>query len=673
MPEARSIVAALVLCVLAPSACAAQGNFTSVHRRYVLAAEQARVDSAVLWTGRELPRWSEPCHILVKRGALSGHTRFVFDSGEVFGWRMTCVGRSPEEVVDAVIPHEVDHAVRASITRQPQPRWLDEGCAVFHDPAGEHAQWRQVARDRHGAMPIDADWLDRMDYPEDGRDAFDMYACGFTMAEYLMERGGPQRLIAFQSDKRPVSDKLHDHYGETCEQFVAHWGVWIDARPIACVEVGCPFHTAYPQPVALAPSAIKEGDVIVFSAGWCGPCRLFWSHYTADKDGLRTWMDGTFREVWHADVDRHKRLAERYDVTRIPCFVVVGAGRVVEYSRPDVLIDALEKHAPEDDPSLALGEPADGGPEPYARGDADAGASAPAGAPGDVGDTEAGDTPGPGPATPRGADDGRIESFLDSASQVLTRLEQRAAEAPAETDGGTEANGGAATPSDSGGDEGGGGLSGMFGTALTLAQIAALFGVGVGGGGVGVAGAVAIAKLAGRLLRTGRAVRGRRRSRRAGTKGAPAQPDANGGDAPSGFEVERLPSQPVDYSRAWVDTVAREGGNPAAKAGDLTIYTETLDAVKSGAIALPGLSLPDQQKLANAVRRWVEREFRQRHVSAPQRDNINHKAFLAYLYEKAVERIAAGEFGRNFRYVEAANAIEEWVDSRFAHVHLASS
>src|SRR5258708_38132625 len=55
------------------------------------AAEQYRHDLAIAWLGQTLPNWAQPCMMNVQVApylGAGGATTFVFDKGEVFGWRM---------------------------------------------------------------------------------------------------------------------------------------------------------------------------------------------------------------------------------------------------------------------------------------------------------------------------------------------------------------------------------------------------------------------------------------------------------------------------------------------------------------------------------------------------------------------------------------------------------
>ena len=99
------------------------------------AAEKYRHDLAISWLGKEMPAWGQPCpitaHVGPRLGA-GGATSFLFEHGEVFGWRMTIQG-SLERILDSVLPHEVTHTVFATHFRQPLPRWADEGGSVLSE------------------------------------------------------------------------------------------------------------------------------------------------------------------------------------------------------------------------------------------------------------------------------------------------------------------------------------------------------------------------------------------------------------------------------------------------------------------------------------------------------------------------------------------------------------
>lgn len=186
-------------------------------RQFGRTAEKLRRDLAAEWLGRAMPNWSQPCvmtvHVGPRLGA-GGATSFVFDRGEVFGWRMTIQGPR-ERILDSVLPHEITHMVLASHFRRPVPRWADEGAASGAEIPSERTKHRRmlirflqtgrgIAFDRMFAMK---------QYP---RDIMPLYAQGFSLADYLIQLGGKRKFLAFLGDGMSTEQwaaALKCHYG----------------------------------------------------------------------------------------------------------------------------------------------------------------------------------------------------------------------------------------------------------------------------------------------------------------------------------------------------------------------------------------------------------------------------------------------------------------------------
>jgi len=168
---------------------------------FAKAAEKHRHELAISWTGKALPNWPQPCPVTVQVGphlGAGGATTFVFDRGQVYGWRMTIQG-SAERVQDSVLPHEITHMILASHFRCPVPRWADEGAASTVENPSERAKHRQhlveflqthrgIAFNRMFAMT---------EYPQD---IMPLYAQGHSLADFLIQQGGRQRFVAFLED-----------------------------------------------------------------------------------------------------------------------------------------------------------------------------------------------------------------------------------------------------------------------------------------------------------------------------------------------------------------------------------------------------------------------------------------------------------------------------------------
>jgi hypothetical protein len=165
------------------------------------AAEQYRHDMAIAWLGEAMPNWAKPCPMTVRVGAnlgAGGATNFVFDNGEVFGWRMNIQG-SRERVLDSVLPHEITHMVFASYFRRPLPRWADEGGATSVEHISEKQKHRQMLLQflRSNRGIAFSQLFAMTEYPQD---VMPLYAEGYSLAEYLIDHGGRRKFVAFLSD-----------------------------------------------------------------------------------------------------------------------------------------------------------------------------------------------------------------------------------------------------------------------------------------------------------------------------------------------------------------------------------------------------------------------------------------------------------------------------------------
>ena len=165
------------------------------------AAEQFRHDLALEWLGQTMPNWAQPCMMTVQVAphlGAGGATTFVFDNGEVFGWRMTIQG-SAERVLDSVLPHEITHMIFASYFRRPLPRWADEGGATSVEHISEKQKHRQMLVQflRTGRGIAFGQMFAMTEYPQD---VMPLYAQGYSLAEFLIYRGGRQKFVAFLAD-----------------------------------------------------------------------------------------------------------------------------------------------------------------------------------------------------------------------------------------------------------------------------------------------------------------------------------------------------------------------------------------------------------------------------------------------------------------------------------------
>src|SRR5690606_29143310 len=124
--------------------------------------------------------------------------------------------------LENVVPHEVDHAVRASLLRRPVERWLDEGCASLMESPAVHQHLRSAAL-RVPPDVVTAEWLSRRTYPDALREWEQTYAAGFSLVEFLLSLGGPRRLLEFQLDQGTIPDRLACYCGLPTETLRQQW------------------------------------------------------------------------------------------------------------------------------------------------------------------------------------------------------------------------------------------------------------------------------------------------------------------------------------------------------------------------------------------------------------------------------------------------------------------
>ena len=241
VPFARLVCPALILAfALSPTLLRAAGyrttNFTVDAPTPQLAkeigdtAERCRRTLAIEWLGKELPNWSRPCPIKAQVApnlGAGGATSFVFDQGEVFGWRMNIQG-SRERILDSVVPHEVTHTVFASHFRQPIPRWADEGACTTVEHHSEIRKQENMLieflRTRRG-IPFSSMFA-MTEYPQD---VLPLYAQGHSLSHFLISQHGKRAFVAFlenglQDGNWPRA--INDQYGH--RDLLTLQNTWMD-------------------------------------------------------------------------------------------------------------------------------------------------------------------------------------------------------------------------------------------------------------------------------------------------------------------------------------------------------------------------------------------------------------------------------------------------------------
>jgi hypothetical protein len=203
----RHIIALVVLVLGSPTAAFAANykttNFSVDAPTAELAklfgdrAEVYRREKAFEWLGREMPQWPERCplHVQISMGSAGGATTFTFGSENgrpaVTSQRMEIRGEA-RQLLNSVLPHEITHTVLAHHFGRAVPRWADEGGSVLSENEEEcfshNVRCRELLNAGRG---IRLKVLFRMaEYP---RDMIVLYAQGYSITSYLVEKGGGGR------------------------------------------------------------------------------------------------------------------------------------------------------------------------------------------------------------------------------------------------------------------------------------------------------------------------------------------------------------------------------------------------------------------------------------------------------------------------------------------------
>jgi RNA polymerase sigma factor (sigma-70 family) len=169
-----------------------------VARQVGRAAEGHRKALALLWLGKEIPPWSEPCAVNVKLRAdgPASSTAFAFEKGRVLRQTMSLEG-SLDEVLADLLPHEVTHTILAHKFGVGLPRWADEGAATLAESTvARKRQETAMLRilDKPGRRIPLRQLVALRDYP---KDVVALYAQGYSLTAFLVESSGRERFLAF--------------------------------------------------------------------------------------------------------------------------------------------------------------------------------------------------------------------------------------------------------------------------------------------------------------------------------------------------------------------------------------------------------------------------------------------------------------------------------------------
>lgn len=253
-----------IAAMLFTSVCQAQ-NFTG-DPELVAAAEEARVRSAVFWTGRELPTWKTPCPIVWERGNRESSSGSSGHRYEPSGTESHISLSGPRElaIVDA-LPHEVDHVVRHYIIGKPIPRWLDEGCASQFESRASKKIMRSALL--YGNLKSSVwDMFGMSEYPKNSVDQMTaLYSGSASLVEWMLEMSSPRDLMRAQEASLDSHQKWKLYVGEDASISRQRYEKWFAAK----------YGSGNPEPALPSKNYI---DVWVAGDFNCPPCESFKRH-----------------------------------------------------------------------------------------------------------------------------------------------------------------------------------------------------------------------------------------------------------------------------------------------------------------------------------------------------------------------------------------------------------
>jgi hypothetical protein len=186
-------------------------------------AEQYRREKARDWLGKEMPPWPQRCPLRVEINLRQsgGATTFSFGADAagrpgVSSQEMKIWGET-RQLLYSVLPHEVTHTVLAYHFGRPVPRWADEGGSVLSENETECYQHdikcREILNQGRGIRLRVL--LAMKEYPHD---MIVVYAQGYSLSQFLIDRGGRQRFLEFvgqgmRNDNRNWETAVRDIYG----------------------------------------------------------------------------------------------------------------------------------------------------------------------------------------------------------------------------------------------------------------------------------------------------------------------------------------------------------------------------------------------------------------------------------------------------------------------------
>jgi hypothetical protein len=255
-------------------------------RKVAAEAERFRKELAMLWLGRELPNWDQPCPIQVRiEMHAGGETSFAFVRDQAgrsrpIDWDMTIFG-PPERILDSVLPHEVTHTIFATHYGRPLPRWADEGACTMVEHSSERQKNHSMLIDflsNGRGIPFNHMFVMKQ-YPSD---ILPLYAQGHSVARFLIMQNGHRHFVNFvgRGMELEVPGRETGAWSAVCKDFYGYkdlsdlqvrWNQWVRdkcpdlSRQVAGSEIAAD-NAAVKQPASGAEAVDARIAIVPVSA-----------------------------------------------------------------------------------------------------------------------------------------------------------------------------------------------------------------------------------------------------------------------------------------------------------------------------------------------------------------------------------------------------------------------
>lgn len=299
-------------------------------------AERARSELAKSWFGKSFRNWASPCPInaTIANVGAGGATSFSFHKGQVYGWRMKVQGPI-DQVIESVVPHEVNHTVFATHFRRPLPRWADEGASTLVESRSERLRQSRLAEQllSNSQMRHASEILPIEQYPKNMQSVLRLYTEGYSMVSFLVGQKGRSTFIEFldAAYQHGWNSAIETHYGyRGINDLDRQWKVWLAGGQLRSNGGKIKYASLSSKP-----------ELWVWTAEWCSQCSWFWRDYLGNKE-LRQYIDSRFTVV-SKDYDKNQTLAKSHNVTGLPAFDLPSKRRLIMrgYNGPNTLLAQL--------------------------------------------------------------------------------------------------------------------------------------------------------------------------------------------------------------------------------------------------------------------------------------------------------------------------------------------